>query len=104
MRLPHHRDLQPELGELEKPEDLRELWRRQCARNMMDCYAAGLEVLSAGIRGREEKEALEALTRLMVDGMTVVRSTEDERVFYRLAAKLCRACAGGVSREHAGLF
>lgn len=67
----------------------KELWRRQCARNLMDCYALGMEGLSM----RPGNQGLETLTRLMVDGMTAVRDAEDEAVFYRTAAGLCRACA-----------
>ena len=74
--------------------EARDLWRRQCARNLMDCYAAGLEVLAGPVTGGAGRAALEALTRLMVDGMTAVRTEEDEKVFYRTAAGLCRECAG----------
>jgi hypothetical protein len=76
-----------------------ELWRRQCARNLMDCYALGMQALMKNPGHRN----LETLTRLMVDGMTVVREAEDEQVFYRTAASLCRqgAEAGG---EEAALF
>jgi hypothetical protein len=65
-----------------------ELWRRQRARNLMDCYALGMETLMR----RPGDRALDALTMLMVDGMTSVRCAEDERSFYRTAAGLCRAC------------
>jgi hypothetical protein len=75
------------------------LWRRQCARNLMDCYAAGMEALMT----RPGDKSLEALTRLMVEGMTAVRDGEDERAFYRLAAALCRESAGKHLRE-AGRF
>jgi hypothetical protein len=83
----------------------KELWRRQCARNVMDCYALGMEALSRtwGIERKGEK-ALETLTRLMVEGMTAVRSREDEAAFYRMAAGLCRECAEGRDDRTAGLF
>jgi hypothetical protein len=83
-----------------------ELWRRQCARNLMDCYALGMETLMA-LPG---DKTLESLTRLMVDGMTAVRSAEDEKAFYRLAASSCRECAevcdavGWDMARKAGLF
>ena len=70
-----------------------EIWRRQCARNLMDCYELAMEVLG-GPWAEERPPALDALTRLMVDGMTSVRTAEDERSFYRTAAALCRQCAG----------
>ena len=79
-----------------------ELWRRQCTRNLMDCYALAMETMS----GRWEKGApghkeLTDLTQLMVEGMTAVRNEQDEKVFYRIAATLCRDCAGacGASDE-----
>lgn len=68
-----------------------EIWRRQCARNIMDCYALGMEAsMMSDARGRKE---LGVLTRLMVDGMTAVRSEEDEKVFYPAASASCRECA-----------
>jgi hypothetical protein len=81
----------------------RELWRRQCARNIMDCYALGMEALmESNVVGREE---LGVLTRLMVDGMTVVRTEEDEKGFYRIATTLCRECAKALEgSEKARLF
>jgi hypothetical protein len=70
----------------------KELWRRQCARNMMDCYALGLP-------------------RLWVEGMTVVRDGGDEKIFYKMAAASCRECAvacgdmkGRLFRVYAALF
>jgi hypothetical protein len=77
----------------------RELWRRQCARNLMDCYAVTMEVLMDVPGDRD----FEALARLMVDGMTSVLDREDEKVFYRLAAGLCQAC-GRASHGKAPLF
>jgi hypothetical protein len=96
------------LLEMGRPQELqgRELWRRQCARNVMDCYALGMEALS-GMRedGKTGRKALEGLTRLMVEGMTVVRTEEDEKVFYRIAATLCRECAKACGEsENARLF
>lgn len=82
------------------------LWRQQCARNVMDCYALAMECLA---RSPGEPD-LEALTRLMVDGMTSVRDAEDERIFYRMAAQLCRRCQktlggnGGFFRIYAAIF
>lgn len=76
-----------------------ELWRRQCARNLMDCYALGMEALAA----RPAHGPLQALTRMMVDGMTAVRTAEDERAFYKTATALCRECAGAAG-EKAALF
>jgi hypothetical protein len=88
-----------------------ELWRRQCARNLMDCYALGTEVLIREWEGAGAgHKALEALTRLMVDGMTAVQGKEDERAFYRAAAGLCRECSGlggkksGKFRIYAAIF
>ena len=68
--------------ELQGPE----LWRRQCARNLMDCYALAMEAGNGG-------KPFESLVRLMVDGMMAVRSEEDEKVFHRAAAASCRECA-----------
>jgi hypothetical protein len=84
----------------------KELWRRQCARNLMDCYALGMELLMT----HPGERSADALTRLMVDGMTSVRSAEDEKVFYRTVAALCRECAGraegkaGSFRIYAAIF
>lgn len=75
------------------------MWRRQCARNLMDCYALGME----GLASNPQNKALDALTRLMVDGMTAVRGAEDEKAFYRMAAGLCRECTLSIG-ERAGLF
>jgi hypothetical protein len=86
-----------------------DLWRRQCARNVMDCYALVMDVVA----GAQTKNArgcreLESLARLMVDGMTAVKNSEDEKGFYRAAAAGCRecaaACAGGDSGNKARLF
>ena len=55
----------------------------------MDCYALGMEASIESNAGRKETEIL---TRLMVEGMTVVRN-EDEHVFYSAAAQSCRDCA-----------
>jgi len=71
--------------------DTAEIWRRQCARNIMDCYALGMEA-SMDLNTVGQKE-LDVLTRLMVDGMTAVRTEEDEKAFYRMAAVSCRECA-----------
>jgi hypothetical protein len=72
-----------------------DLWRRQRARNVMDCYALVMDVVA----GAQTKNArgcreLESLARLMVDGMTAVKDSEDEKGFYRAAAAGCRECAG----------
>jgi hypothetical protein len=68
-----------------------ELWRRQCARNIMDCYSLGMEAsMEPNASGKME---METLTRLMVEGMTAVRNEEDEGAFYRMAAESCRECA-----------
>jgi hypothetical protein len=82
-----------------------ELWRRQCARNLMDCYGLGMQALMESPGDRK----LEDLTRLMVDGMTTVRGAEDEKAFYIAAARLCRDCAAesegrGMFRIYAGIF
>ena len=77
-----------------------ELWRRQCARNLMDCYALAMET-SMAPEGENGRKVFDGLTRLMVDGMTAVREKEDEESFYRMAAEQCRACAsvcGGVKK------
>jgi hypothetical protein len=76
-----------------------DLWRRQCARNLMDCYGLGMQLLMESPRDKN----LEALTRLMVDGMTSVKTVEDERSFYKMAAELCRVC-GEAAAEKGGLF
>ena len=65
-----------------------ELWRRQCALNLMDCYAMGVRSLME----RPLDKDLGTLVRLMVDGMTAARGREDEMAFYRAAASQCRAC------------
>lgn len=86
--------------ELQGPE----MWRQQCARNLMDCYALAIESLgNTWERGTAVYKALDALTRLMVDGMTAVRGAEDEKVFYRTAAELCREC-GRLVTGRAGMF
>lgn len=82
--------------ELQGPE----LWRRQCARNLMDCYALAMEGLAAA----PGDKGLEALTRLMVDGMTSARGMEDERAFYRIAAGLCRECAAAEGRSFLRIY
>ena len=80
-----------------------DIWRRQCARNIMDCYALGMEA-SMISDGRGQKE-LGVLTRLMVDGMMAVRTEEDEKTFYRMAAKSCRDCSKALEgTEKARLF
>lgn len=75
----------------EKEEKSGELWRRQCARHLMDCYGLGMQALAED----PGADPLENLVRLIVDGMTAVRGREDERSFYRTAAGLCRTCAAG---------
>lgn len=71
-----------------------DLWRRQCARNVMDCYALVMDVAAgAQTKNAQGRKELEALARLMVDGMTSVKDSEDEKVFYRAAAAGCRECA-----------
>jgi hypothetical protein len=88
--------------ELQGPE----LWRRQCARNLMDCYALGMELLMT----HPGERSADALTRLMVDGMTSVRESDDERAFYKTVAGLCRECAkageakAGMFRIYAAIF
>jgi hypothetical protein len=84
-----------------------EIWRRQCARHLMDCYALAMQ----GLMERPGDRELEALTRLMVDGMTAARGEEDSRAFYRMAADLCETCAlgcggrsGAIFRIYAALF
>jgi hypothetical protein len=80
-----------------------ELWRRQCARNIMDCYSLGMEASMEPVASG--KKEMEALTRLMVEGMTAVRSEEDEGAFYRMAAEACRECAKALEgSEKARLF
>jgi hypothetical protein len=81
-----------------------DLWRRQCARNLMDCYALGMEAAMAAGEGQGRK-CFEDLTRLMVEGMTAVRGTEDEDVFYRMASEQCRKCSMACGQtEKARLF
>jgi hypothetical protein len=86
------------------------LWRRQCARNVMDCYALGMEAVSeCRESGGKAGKALEGLTRLMVEGMTAVKDAEDEKAFYRMAARACRECEAACRGENklgdkAGLF
>lgn len=67
----------------------------------MDCYALGME--AAGTGQGAGRKAADALARLMVEGMTAVRSPEDERGFYRLAARLCEECAAAC-KKRAALF
>jgi hypothetical protein len=82
----------------------KDLWRRQCARNVMDCYAAAMEVLADGWDAKEEtRKPFETLARLMVDGMTAVKTLEDERAFYRMAAAVCRECMA-LGGRRAGIF
>lgn len=69
-----------------------ELWRRQCARNLMDCYALAMET-SMAPESEKDRNVFNELTRLMVEGMTAVRAKEDEESFYRMAAEQCRECA-----------
>jgi hypothetical protein len=76
-----------------------ELWRRQHTRNMMDCYALGMEVLSSWPGHR----TVESLVRLMVDALAAARGAKDEKAFYKTAAGLCRECAK-VGGEKAGMF
>jgi hypothetical protein len=91
-------------GDLETEVEM-PMWRRQCARNLMDCYAAGMNALSRRWkRGEPGHKALEALTRLMVDGMTAVKTQEDERSFYRMAAASCRECAEFCGPGQSGPF
>ncbi len=79
---------------MQKDLEGKELWRRQHARNLMDCYALGMEALNGvPVGGSPGHKAFEELARLMVEGMTSVRSVEDEAAFYRMAAGLCRECA-----------
>jgi len=87
---------------LEKSEKS-EIWRRQCARNIMDCYALGMEAsMDLNAVGQNE---LGVLTRLMVDGMTAVRTEDDENSFYRMAAGACWECAKSLEgTEKARLF
>jgi hypothetical protein len=87
------------------------LWHRQCARNLMDCYATGMEALAENWNAPvARKKIFETLTRLMVEGMTAVRTAEDERAFYRMATAACRECIGiggtraGIFRIYAGIF
>jgi hypothetical protein len=83
-----------------------ELWRRQQARNVMDCYAAGMDILMK----EPGERRVEALTRWMVEGMVAVKTKEDERAFYKTAVDLCRGCAetggekGSVFRIYAAIF
>jgi hypothetical protein len=75
----------------------------------MDCYALAMESL-AGPWENGAPKALDALTRLLVDGMTAVRDAEDEKSFYRTAAELCRECGrlvsgrSGMFRIYAAIF
>ena len=87
---------------VQKEPPFADLWRRQCARNIMDCYALGMEASLETKTGRKETETL---TRLMVEGMTAVRNEEDEHVFYSSAARSCRDCAKALEgTEKARLF
>jgi hypothetical protein len=80
------------------------LWRRQCARNLMDCYSAVMEAMGQPWgQHKEGRRALEVLGRLMVDGMTAVKTPEDERVFYRMAAAACFECLS-IGGEKAAFF
>lgn len=81
-----------------------ELWRRQCARNLMDCYALAMETAMAQ-EGEKDRKVFDGLTRLMVDGMTAVRNEEDSGAFYRMAVQSCRECAKALEgSEKARLF
>ena len=84
----------------------RELWRRQCARNLMDCYALALEASSGSwLNGEQGHKTLEQLVQFMVTGLTGVRNEEDEKSFYKTAAVLCRECAKALEgTEKARLF
>ena len=73
------------------------LWRHQCARNLMDCYALAMEAGNGG-------KPFESLVRLMVDGMTAVKNEEDEKVFYRATADSCRKCAGELGASDRARF
>ena len=73
--------------------DPAEMWRRQNARNIMDCYALGLEVM-AGAGTKDQRKVFDSLIRLMVDGLTAGDDPEDEKSFFRMAATACRECAG----------
>ena len=77
---------------IDEKTDHPEIWRRQCARNIMDCYVLGMETLLESNTARGKKD-LDLLTRLMSEGMTVVRNEKDEHVFYSAAARSCRECA-----------
>lgn len=100
MSLPQR--IQDELLDEDPPHDV--LWRQQCARNLMECYALGMEGLGAGWgTAGAGHAALEALTRLMVDGMTSARGVEDEKSFYRTASALCREC-GRMAGDKAAFF
>ena len=89
---------------VDKRTDHPEIWRRQCARNLMDCYALAMEC-SMTPEEKDGRKVFDGLARLMVDGMTAVKEKEDEESFYRMAAEQSRECAracGGV--EKARLF
>lgn len=79
----------------------KEMWRRQCARNLMDCYVLGV---SAEVAGAGARRSQEALARLMAEGMMRVRPAADEKAFYRAAAARCRECAAAAAEEQSGLF
>ena len=77
------------------------LWRRQNARNLMDCYSLAMEAASESWeKSNVGNKPFDSLVRLMVDGMTAVRGAEDEKGFYRMAAASCRE--GGVASEERG--
>jgi len=82
------------------------LWRRQNARNLMDCYSLAMEAASESWgKGDATNKPFESLVRLMVEGMTAVRNEEDEGAFYRMAVDSCRECAKAVEgTEKARLF
>ena len=84
--------------------DTAEIWRRQCARNLMDCYALAMES-SMTPEEKDGWKVFDGLARLMVEGLTAVKvkeDKEDEEAFYRMAAEQCRVCAavcGGSERS-----
>lgn len=76
------------------------LWRRQRMRNLMDCYSLGMGAMSLDAGERKEgRQSVEALTRLMVEGMAEEgRGKQGKREFYRKAAGLCRESAAECER------
>lgn len=85
------------------------LWRRQRARNLMDCYALGMEVLSGAWDGPSEGNGVfETLVRHMVEGLAGPEAPRDANGYYATAARLCGECAAACQahgiREKAGLF